>query len=143
MITRKNDAFVTKIVNTRLTNIFMAIFAPDKRLPSSATLPEKESETQGTDFVKVLQYCVNAMNNNGKTVQISTPYTYFFHSNVYFYVIQLRTKIFQVSAKSSDTLKLACHHHKALFAQMFHNLSNPQVRFVQIQFNNHAYCEHT
>ena len=35
---RKNDAFVAKIVNTRLTKIFMAIFAPDKRLPSSATL---------------------------------------------------------------------------------------------------------
>ena len=35
---RKNDAFVAKIVNTRLTKIFMAIFAPDERLPSSATL---------------------------------------------------------------------------------------------------------
>ena len=38
MITRKNNAFVEKIVNTRLTKIFMAIFAPDERLPSSATL---------------------------------------------------------------------------------------------------------
>ena len=35
---RKNNAFVAKIVNTRLTKIFMAIFAPDERLPSSATL---------------------------------------------------------------------------------------------------------
>ena len=35
---RKNDAFVAKIVNTRMTKIFMAIFAPDERLPSSATL---------------------------------------------------------------------------------------------------------
>ena len=35
---RKNDAFVAKIVNTRLTKIFMTIFAPDERLPSSATL---------------------------------------------------------------------------------------------------------
>ena len=34
----KKDAFVAKIVNTRLTKIFMAIFAPDERLPSSATL---------------------------------------------------------------------------------------------------------
>ena len=34
----KNDAFVAKIVNKRLTNIFMVIFATDKRLPSSATL---------------------------------------------------------------------------------------------------------
>ena len=34
---RKNDAFDAKIVNTRLTNIFIAIFAPDERLPSSAT----------------------------------------------------------------------------------------------------------
>ena len=37
---RKNDAFVAKIVNTRLTKIFLAIFAPDERLPSSATLPD-------------------------------------------------------------------------------------------------------
>ena len=36
---RKNDAFDAKIVNTRLTEIFIAIFAPDERLPSSATLP--------------------------------------------------------------------------------------------------------
>ena len=35
---RKNDAFVVKIVNTRLTKIFMAIFAPHERLPRSATL---------------------------------------------------------------------------------------------------------
>ena len=34
----QNDAFVAIIVNTRLTIIFMAIFAPDERLPSSATL---------------------------------------------------------------------------------------------------------
>ena len=34
----KNDGFVAKIVNMRLTKIFMAIFAPDERLPSSATL---------------------------------------------------------------------------------------------------------
>ena len=38
MILRKNDAFVAKIVNTRLTKIFMAIFAPNEMLPSSATL---------------------------------------------------------------------------------------------------------
>ena len=38
MITRKNDAFDANIVNTRLTKIFIVIFAPDKRLPSSATL---------------------------------------------------------------------------------------------------------
>ena len=37
-ITRKNDAFDAKIVNTRLTKIFIAIFVPDERLPSSATL---------------------------------------------------------------------------------------------------------
>ena len=35
---RKNDAFDAKIVNTWLTKIFIAIFAPDERLPSSATL---------------------------------------------------------------------------------------------------------
>ena len=44
--------------------------------------------------------------------------------------------MFQVSAKSSDILKLACHHHKALFAQMFHNLSNPEDWLVQMQFIN-------
>ena len=38
MITRKYDAFDAKIVNTLLTKIFIAIFAPDERLPSSATL---------------------------------------------------------------------------------------------------------
>ena len=35
---RKNDAFVAKIVNTRLTKGFMAIFAPAENLPSPATL---------------------------------------------------------------------------------------------------------
>ena len=33
---RKNDAFVAKIINTRLMKIFIAIFAPNERLPSSA-----------------------------------------------------------------------------------------------------------
>ena len=37
---RKNDPFDAKIVNTRLTEILIAIFAPDERLPSSATLTE-------------------------------------------------------------------------------------------------------
>ena len=35
---RKNDAFDAKIVTTRLTKIFIAIFAPEERLPNSATL---------------------------------------------------------------------------------------------------------
>ena len=35
---RKNDTCDAKIVNTRLTKIFIAFFAPDERLPSSATL---------------------------------------------------------------------------------------------------------
>ena len=35
---RKNDAFDAQIVNTRLTKISITIFAPDERLPSSATL---------------------------------------------------------------------------------------------------------
>ena len=35
---RKNNAFDKKIVNTRLTKTFIALFAPDERLPSSATL---------------------------------------------------------------------------------------------------------
>ena len=43
-MTRKNDAFVAKIENTLLTKIFMAIFAPDERLPSSATLAKYMTE---------------------------------------------------------------------------------------------------
>ena len=35
---RKNDAFVAKIVYTRLTKGFMAIFAPAESLPTPATL---------------------------------------------------------------------------------------------------------
>ena len=38
VIKRKNDAFVAKIVNTCIKKIFMAIFALDERLPTSATL---------------------------------------------------------------------------------------------------------
>ena len=37
----QKDAFVAKIVNTRLTNGFMATFAPAKSLPSPATLPQQ------------------------------------------------------------------------------------------------------
>ena len=47
VISRKNDAIVTKIVNTRLTKFFMAIFAPDERLPSPATLYDDDKE-EGT-----------------------------------------------------------------------------------------------
>ena len=50
-ITRKNDAFVAKIVNTRLTKNFMAIFAPDERLPSSATLHGAMVENGIVDLV--------------------------------------------------------------------------------------------
>jgi len=35
---RKNDAFVAKIVNARLTKGFVAFFAPTESLPSPATL---------------------------------------------------------------------------------------------------------
>ena len=41
---RKKDAFDAKIVNTRLTKIFIAIFAPDERLPSTATLHYGEDD---------------------------------------------------------------------------------------------------
>ena len=43
---RKNDTFDAKIVNTRLMKIFLAIFAPDERLPSSATLAETKIWTK-------------------------------------------------------------------------------------------------
>ena len=35
---RKNDAFVAKIANTRLTKIFKALFALAERLPTFASL---------------------------------------------------------------------------------------------------------
>ena len=41
---RKNDAFVAKMVNTRLTKVFMTIFAPDERLPTSATLSKTKHD---------------------------------------------------------------------------------------------------
>ena len=37
-IERKNNAFAAKIVNTRLTKVFMVIFALAEMLPTSATL---------------------------------------------------------------------------------------------------------
>ena len=37
-ITCKSDAFVAKIANTGLTNVFVAFFALVERLPTSATL---------------------------------------------------------------------------------------------------------
>ena len=49
-IAHKNDAFVAKIVNMRLTKIFMAIFAPDERLPTSVTL-------NTSAFVLILNLC--------------------------------------------------------------------------------------
>ena len=42
-----------KIVNTCLTTIFMAIFAPDERLPSSATLDPHRHVDFGLGFVEV------------------------------------------------------------------------------------------
>ena len=48
---RKNDAFVAKIVNTRLTKIFMAILAPDERLPSSATLMKSMNPVKPEDLM--------------------------------------------------------------------------------------------
>ena len=47
---RKNDAFVAKIVITRLTKGFMAMFAPAESLPSPATL-ESLSDANGKQFV--------------------------------------------------------------------------------------------
>ena len=45
--TRKNDAFVAKIVNTRLTKGFMAILPPPK---SCQVLPPCPKETSSTAF---------------------------------------------------------------------------------------------
>ena len=46
-ITCKNDAFVAKKVNTRLTKVFMTIFALAERLPTSATLFRSNHKTIG------------------------------------------------------------------------------------------------
>ena len=43
VITRKNDAFVAKIVNMRLTKICMPIFAHAERLQTSTILPRTET----------------------------------------------------------------------------------------------------
>ena len=43
---RKNDASVAKIANTRLTNIFVPIFALAERLPTSATVPQTKANTK-------------------------------------------------------------------------------------------------
>ena len=44
-----------EIVNTRLTKIFIAIFAPDERLPSSATLYRSLNNSclHASDFLEV------------------------------------------------------------------------------------------
>ena len=47
---RKNDAFVVKIVNTRLTKCFMAIFAPAESLPSPVTLVYPDCD----DILKII-----------------------------------------------------------------------------------------
>ena len=60
---RKNDAFVAKIVNTRLTKILMAIFAPDERLPSSATLNSARSD--GSLKLFLAHYILHQSTNGG------------------------------------------------------------------------------
>ena len=67
---RKNDAFDPKIVNTRLTKIFIAIIAPDERLPSSATLrvaivrrrKSVETWSNGTQRIASFQKTLNKAN---------------------------------------------------------------------------------
>ena len=55
-MTRKNDSFVAKIVNTHLTKIFMTIFAPDERLPKCQVLPPcvaKNSFSQALSHLEI------------------------------------------------------------------------------------------
>ena len=52
-ITPKNDAFVAKIANTRLTKYFMPIFALAKRLPTSVTL----LNNRNCSAAKILKVC--------------------------------------------------------------------------------------
>ena len=61
---RKNDAVVAKIVITRLTKGFMAMFAPAESLPSPATLLTP-------DFVRSTRYSAGA--------NISVEYMYIIH----------------------------------------------------------------
>ena len=51
---RKKDAFDAKIVNMRLTKIFSAIFAPDERLPSSATLSLSKTKVCRNDIMEAV-----------------------------------------------------------------------------------------
>ena len=56
----KNDAFDAKIVNTRLTKIFIATFAPDERLPSSATL------AQNLTYLNILKFMIGQHRDHSK-----------------------------------------------------------------------------
>ena len=62
---RKNDAFDAKIVNTHLTKIFIAIFAPDERLPSSATL-----DTAILPYMRILLFVLLAITSNEVMFQL-------------------------------------------------------------------------
>ena len=67
-IMRKNDAFVAKMVNTRLTKVFMTILAPDERLPTSATLNDFTSEFIVQSYIlrKTIMPCIilDCVNSN-------------------------------------------------------------------------------
>ena len=65
---RKNDAFVAKIVNTRLTKGFMAIFAPAESLPSPATLVTEEAH-RAPNFLRAIE-CVQRIDAHPFYVRI-------------------------------------------------------------------------
>ena len=72
MITRNNDAFVAKIVNTRLTNIFVAIFAGKWAVVASKVHGESRKTVQLLNgesieilqltFISVVTGCAQTMN---------------------------------------------------------------------------------
>ena len=65
---RKNDAFVAKIVTTRLTKGFMAIFAPAESLPSPATLGGLI--TLKTIFPTISMFCLGGALNNSTQLKL-------------------------------------------------------------------------
>ena len=64
----ENDAFDPKIVNMRLTKIVIAIFAPDERLPSSATLLLFDRNLRKSKEIILKGWCLVArLSHSGQT----------------------------------------------------------------------------
>ena len=69
---RKNDAFVAKIVNTRLTKIFMAIFAPHERRHPEIMMKKNEMkrENRGVNEMVLQARVIKSACKVGKFVKV-------------------------------------------------------------------------